>query len=54
MEDETKFKIHFIAVSETQDEAKEGCFGGDDSRRRVQQSRTERDAKNVTSTGQIF
>ena len=42
MEDETKFKIHFIAVSETQDEAKESCFGGDDSRGRVQQSRTER------------
>ena len=42
VEDETKLKIHYIAVSETQDEAKESCFGGDDSRGRVQHCRTER------------
>ena len=42
VEDETKLKIHDIAVSETQDEAKESCFGGDDSRGRVQHCRTER------------
>ena len=41
VEDETKLKIHYIAVSETQDEAKESCFSGDDSRGRVQHCRTE-------------